>query len=238
MKLTLQTLTLLLFSVLLFSCHCNTGKRLKGSLIQIDSAIIFRNNYLYYPNSNYHIAQAYMFETAEFDALFHQMTAINKIRLYPAINTHYDILDDTLTLIMVPVNAGTGKDNLTNYIFEYAEMCPNNCNHNGYFPAPTELALNLNIPKNWCVDRKVIENVITQGELVVGAGNVYGIRFYWYTNAKGIMDLELKPTTVNNQNIENIGELSFKDVTQICTSTGKGDCCDTQSRLYQKHHRN
>lgn len=223
----------LLFLFLLVGCKSCGRLGLEDSIITEEKAIEFRNNFLYCPNEEYHIPEALMFETEEFQALF-AMQGIDKIRLYPAINTHNNPDDDTLTLIMVPVNASNNTDNFSGYLFEYAKPCPSNCTTPSAVPvqAPTEEVLGLNIPKNWCVARSVIKDVMTAAEQQVGEGNVYGIRFYWYNNDAGIMDLELKPTTKDRDGLViNIEGLSYKGVTEICVN-GEG-CCDTKSRLYQ-----
>jgi hypothetical protein len=231
MKHTHSILTLFFAAILITACHCNDKAKLKGSLIDLDTAIVFRNNFVNCPNELYHIPQAFMYETGEFNALF-DMSGIDKIRLYPAINTHHDPADDSLTLILVPVNASNNTDNLTGCLFEFGELCPNDCGNKSAVPvlAPTQKALNLQIPTNWCIDQAVINEVITAGEAVVGAGRVYGIRFYWYNNQNGIMDLDLRPTTNTGELVTDIGDISFTGVTTICIQ-GEG-CCDTESRLY------
>jgi hypothetical protein len=227
-----NTILILFFSALLITaCHCNDRKKLKGSLIDLEMAIEFRNNFVNCPNQLYHIPQAFMYETGEFNALF-GMSGIDKIRLYPAINTHNDPADDSLTLIMVPVNASDNTDNLTDYLFEFGELCPSDCGAaTGPVPAPMQKVLNLQIPTNWCIDQSVIDEVITRGEAVVGEGNVYGIRFFWYNNQNNIMDLELRPTTVNGDNIDNIPGVSASGVTKICIDNA--GCCDPDSKLYK-----
>lgn len=232
MKPKYYTLTLIVIAFLLAGCRSCTKSTLKTSIIDLETAIEFRNNFLFYPNENYHIPEALMFETEEFEALFN-MNGINKIRLYPAINIQGTDYADTLTFIMVPVNENNNEDNFTGYLFEYAKPCPSNCSTPGIAPAeaPTEETLGLNIPKNWCVAKETMQDIIAKAEDKVGADNVYGIRFYWYNNAEGIMDLEIKPTTEQDGLIVNIEGLSFKGVTEICMD-GDG-CCDTHSPLYQ-----
>jgi hypothetical protein len=233
MKPKYLTHTLIILAVLVLAgCKSCRRKGLEGSLIDLETAIELRQNYVFCLNDQYHIPQSLMFETKEFEALF-SMEGIDKIRLYPAINTHDDEDADSLTYIMVPVNGASNCDDLSGYIFDFAQPCPYNCTTPAAVPiqAPTEEELELTIPKNWCVTKEVITDVLTKAEDIVGQGNVYGIRFHWYTNENGIMDLELRPTMEEEGRIVNIDGLNFRGVTEICT--GEGSCCDAYSPLHK-----
>lgn len=234
MKPKYSTLTLIIIALVVAGCRScsNVKDQLKSSIIELDTAILFRSNFVNCPNQEYHIPEALMFETAEFEALL-AMDGVDKIRLYPAINTKGNPDDDSLTFIMVPVNGGDNTDNLS-LLFEYAEPCPYNCNTPSIAPAqaPTEEVLQLNIPNNWCITAETINRVLAEAADKVGADHVYGIRFYRYNNANNIMDIEIKPTmTDGDGNITNIEGLSYKGITEICTD-GQG-CCDTHSSLYR-----
>lgn len=224
------TLSLIILTLFIAGCSSRSNHDLKDSIITEAEAVAFRDSFLLYPNENYHIAEALMFETEEFDSLF-CMEGIDKIRLYPAINVRGDDDADTLTFVMVPVNAANNEDNFSGYLFEYAKPCPSNCSSPGAAQAPTEQELRLTIPQSWCVSKETINQVFADAVSKVGAGNVYGIRFYWYNNNKGIMDLDLRPTTSSDGLIVDIAGLSYKGVTQICND-GEG-CCDPTSPMYQ-----
>jgi hypothetical protein len=233
-------LTHLMILAALFLTGCRGCRKpissIDDSVISLETAIEFRSNFLHCPNENYHIPQALMYEIIEFDSLF-AMSGINKLRLYPAINTHHDDAADTLTFIMVPVNEGDNTDNVSGYLFDYAQPCPSNCSPSpAPSMAPTEKVLDLNIPQSWCITKKTIDGIIAEAESKVGPGNVYGIRFYWFTNVNGIMDLEIKPTELaSDGQIRNIAELSFTDITEICNEAS--GCCDTNSPLFNTNHK-
>jgi hypothetical protein len=200
----------------------------KSHLIDLDTAIAFRTNFLEYDSQNYHIPVAFMFKIGAFDSLFQAITGINALRLYPAINTHGDANDDSLTWVMVPVNASNQQDNFTGSIYEFANLCPSKCScaGSGSNTAPTEDSLDYIIPTSWYITKTTIDQVITNGG---GTGHVDGIRFYTEKKADGTMDLILVATRDNGSYFEDIGD-RIKNAATTCRD-GKGSC-DTRSVLY------
>lgn len=231
MKLNYITYSLLIIG-LIFLAGCGRGgkkARLKSHIIPEPNAVAFRMDFLNYPNQDYHIPAAFMFDISTFNEFFQQMDGIGAIRFYPAINTHGNNEDDSLTLIMVPVNAGNQQDNFTGYLFEFAKSCPTfcNCSGSGSYTAPTEASLNYIIPTSWCITKQTIEDVIAAGEQ---SGTVDGIRFYTEKKSDGTMELAPIATRFNGTYFEDIGELPLPNATEPCIE-GDG-CCDPESILY------
>jgi hypothetical protein len=236
MKFSSYPLILIIISLLIVSCNSSHNPGRVGSPIEIDTAVLFRKNYFRYVetgDTNYHIPTAFMFELEEFAALLN-MKKVNKIRFYPAINTHHDEDPDSLTLIMVPVSTGSGKDDFSACIYEFCQICPPTCSNSGVYPCPTASDSSLKMPMSWCLTTSVISDIIKVAESIVGAGNVYGIRIYQIPNDKNEMDFRLVATTEDPatgyiKDIETF--IPIQGVTEMCWA-GDG-CCDIESILYR-----
>lgn len=231
MKLKYITHTLIIVIFFLVGCGgCGRGDKsgLKGHLIPEQTAIDFRIDFLEFPDSDYHVPEAFMFDKSTFIDLFH-MSGIDAIRLYPAINKHGDDAADSLTFIMVPVNSSDQKDNFSGHLYEFAKLCPTvcNCAGNGSYSAQTEDSMDYIIPTSWCISKKTIEDIITAAE---ATGDVHGIRFYIQKTSEGIMDLTIIATRAKEGYYEDIGEVRIENAAKACLD-GEGSC-DPDSKLY------